>query len=76
VRSYDSGAIRYASREVMIMNHLRMFFYEEDAIGVVEIILILVVLVALVIIFKSKITTIVNKAFKKFNEDASPILGN
>ena len=42
----------------------KRFISEEDGIGVVEVILILVVLIGLVIIFKSKITTIVNNIFK------------
>jgi len=51
------------------------FLREEDAIGVVEIILILVVLVALVLIFKNKITSVVTSAFKSFNEDSKKIIG-
>ena len=35
------------------------FVYEEDAVGVVEIILILVVLISLVIIFKEQLTNLV-----------------
>lgn len=37
-------------------NVIKNYFLEEDAIGVVEIILILVILIALVLIFKTKIT--------------------
>lgn len=51
-----------------------MFFREEDAIGVVEIILILVILIALVLLFKTKITTVVNKAFTNFTTDTGKIL--
>lgn len=36
---------------------------EDDGIGVVEIILILVVLIALVVIFKDQLTAIVNSIF-------------
>lgn len=39
------------------MGELRQFLKEEDAVGVVEIILILVVLIGLVIIFKDQITS-------------------
>ena len=35
----------------------RRFFYEETAVGVVEMILILVVLIGLVIIFKQQLTS-------------------
>ena len=34
------------------MDHVKMFLQEEDGVGVVEIILILVVLIGLVVIFK------------------------
>lgn len=57
------------------MNELKMFWQEEDAIGVVEIILILVVLIALVLVFKGKITSVVNKAFKSFTKDSGDIIG-
>ena len=50
------------------------YFLEEDAIGVVEIILILVILIALVLIFKTKITSVVTKAFTNFTRDTGKIL--
>lgn len=49
------------------MGVLKQFLREEDGIGVVEIILILVVLIGLVIIFKSQLTSIVNTIFSKIN---------
>jgi Flp pilus assembly pilin Flp len=39
------------------------FILEEDGIGVVEMILILVVLIGLVLTFKSKLTTLVGNIF-------------
>lgn len=45
------------------MNTIKEFINEEDGIGVVEIILILVILIGLVIIFKSQIEALVNKIF-------------
>ena len=50
-------------------NVMKNYFLEEDAIGVVEIILILVILIALVLIFKTKITSVVTKAFTNFTRD-------
>lgn len=47
------------------MDCLKRFFNEEDGMGVVEIILIIVVLVSLVVIFKDKITVIVSQIFTK-----------
>jgi uncharacterized membrane protein YdfJ with MMPL/SSD domain len=57
------------------MGNLKLFFQEEDAVGVVEIILILVILIALVLVFKTKITAVVTKAFKQFTTDSSSIIG-
>ncbi len=52
---------------------LRNFFKEEDAIGTVEMILILVVLISLVIIFKEQLTSLVEKIFKTINKNATSI---
>lgn len=50
-----------------------MYLTEEEGIGVVEIILILVVLVALVIVFRKQITSIVEKAFSTISSDSDTI---
>lgn len=58
------------------MNRIRMFFQtlkNEKGIGVVEVILILVVLIGLVIIFKSQLTDIVNSIFDKIVSESSGI---
>lgn len=47
-------------------NVIKNYFLEEDAIGVVEIILILVILIALVLIFKTKITSVVTEGVYEF----------
>lgn len=49
------------------MSIIRDFLKEEDGIGVVEIILILVVLVGLVVIFRTQLTSMVNSIFSKIN---------
>lgn len=46
---------------------------EEDGMGTVEIILIIVVLVGLVIIFKEQITAIVNSIFKKITSQTNKV---
>lgn len=58
------------------MKYLVGFWKEEEGIGVVEIILILVVLIALVLLFKDKITKVVDKAFETFDKDSGSIIGN
>lgn len=45
----------------------------ESGIGVVEVILILVVLIGLVIIFKSQLTSLVNSIFQKITSESSGI---
>lgn len=54
-------------------NKLKMYLTEEEGIGVVEIILILVVLVALVIVFRKQITAIVENAFSTISSDSETI---
>lgn len=49
------------------------FLREEDGMGTVEVILIIVVLVGLVIIFKDQITNIVNDLFKKISSQTGKI---
>lgn len=49
------------------------FLAEEDAVGVVELILILVVLIALVLIFKKQLTSLVNSIFKKITSEAGKV---
>ena len=52
---------------------IRRFAEEEDAVGVVEIILILVVLIGLVVIFKNQLTKLVNNIFKKITNQSNGI---
>ena len=46
---------------------------EDEGIGVVEVILILVVLIGLVIIFKSQLTSLVQNIFQKIVSESSGI---
>lgn len=55
------------------MNYIKRFIQEEDAVGVVEIILILVVLIALVLIFRDQLTAIVNNIFSKISKQSSSV---
>lgn len=51
----------------------RDFAMEEDAVGVVEIILILVVLIGLVIIFKDQLTDLVKNILSKITKQSNSI---
>lgn len=55
------------------MKNFKMFLQEEDGIGTVEIILILVVLLMIVVVFRNQITSIVTDAFNKINGSAKTI---
>lgn len=55
------------------MNWLKKFLRDEEGVGVVEIILILVVLIGLVLIFKSQLTTLVNDIFSRIISQSSGI---
>lgn len=51
----------------------KQFVREEDGMGTVEVILIIVVLVGLVIIFKDQLTKIVNNLFSKITSQTNKI---
>lgn len=51
----------------------RNFLVEEDGLGTVEIILIIVVLISLVIIFKEQLTKLVETIFEKIVKQANTI---
>lgn len=57
----------------MYMKEWKNFLMEEEGIGVVEVILILVVLIGLVIVFKKELGTLVNDIFKKITKQAKKI---
>lgn len=54
---------------------LRMndFLMEEDAIGVIEVVLILVVLIGLVIVFKTQINKLLTSIFSEINKQAKEV---
>lgn len=55
------------------MEELREFCYQEDGSGVIELVLIIVVLVGLVLIFKSQITELLESIFKEINKQAKEV---
>lgn len=55
------------------MGNLRALIWEEDAVGVVEIILILVVLIGLVIIFKEQLVSLVKDILSKITKQSNSI---
>lgn len=55
------------------LKNWKQFIWEEDGMGTVEVILIIVVLVGLVVIFKDQITKIVNNLFDKITSQTGKI---
>ena len=49
------------------------FLKDESAVGVVELILILVVLIALVLIFKKQLISLVNSIFNTITDQAGQV---
>ena len=57
----------------MRLKNIKDFLCEEDGMGTVEVILIIVVLVGLVIIFKGRITEIVERLFDKITTQTDSV---
>ena len=68
---YTSDKMAVFCRKVK--ENIKNFWQDEDGMGVVEIVLIIVVLIGLVIIFKSQITALVNKLLSKMSSQANKI---
>lgn len=58
----------------MVKKYGKEFMKEEDGVGIVEIILILVILIGLVVIFKEQITGIVNSAMNSIKQGSDKIM--
>ena len=57
----------------MAKNIITKFVQDEDGMGGVEIILIIIVLIGLVVIFKRQITSLVNSILSKMTSQANQI---
>ncbi len=55
------------------MKNLKNFIKNEDGMGTVEVVLILVVLIALVALFKGTITNVLNTVLEKIRNNANTI---
>lgn len=56
-----------------LKNEIIEFLLQEDGIGVIEVVLILVVLIGLVIIFKEQINKLLNSVFKEINSQTKEV---
>lgn len=56
------------------LKDFKNFLQEEDGMGTVEIILIIVVLIGLVIIFKNQLRALVENVFDKISADSKTVM--
>lgn len=54
-------------------NTIKKFIKDNRGIGIVEIILILVIIIALIVIFKDQITAIIQEAFTSISDSQSSL---
>ncbi len=59
--------------EQLVEENMRGFLADEEGVGVIELVLILVVLIGLVIIFKKQITTLLDNIFKQINTQSKEV---
>lgn len=52
---------------------IREFWKDEQGVGVIELVLVLVILIGLVIIFKKQITTLLQNIFKEINSQSKEV---
>ena len=52
---------------------IRELWRDEQGVGVIELVLVLVVLIGLVIIFKKQITTLLQNIFKEINSQSKEV---
>lgn len=55
------------------MKSIKQILKNNDGVTVIEIVLILVVLIALVVIFKSQLTSIIQSIFEKIRSSANSL---
>lgn len=56
------------------LKSMKDFLREEEGMGTVEIILIIVVLIGLVIIFKNQLRSLVETVFEKITNDSNTVM--
>ena len=56
-----------------LRNETESLILEEDGVGVIEIVLILVDLIGLVLIFKNQITSVINNILKEIKKQSEEV---
>jgi Flp pilus assembly pilin Flp len=75
----ENAGINHTQEEYIMNDETRLRGFgdlaeNEDGMGTIEVILIIVVLIGLVIIFQKQLKGLVEKVFKKINSDADSII--
>lgn len=60
-------------KKMQVWNDITSFLKNEDGVGVIEVVLILVVLIGLVIIFKGQINKLLDDIFKEINSQSKEV---
>ncbi len=71
IKNQIIGQTKGQTEEMVKLKDWRQLLAEEEGMGTVEIILIIVVLVGLVLIFKDQITAIVESIFSKITKQTN-----
>ena len=66
--------IKNQKKQKEALKGMREFIQEEEGMGTVEIILIIVVLIGLVIIFEDQLRSLVNTVFEKITQDSNTVM--
>lgn len=56
-----------------LRNEVMAFWYDENGVTVIEIVLLLVIAIGLVLIFKTQINTLLNNIFKQINSKSKEV---
>lgn len=56
-----------------VRQKMKEFLKDEEGVGVIELVLILVVLIGLVIIFKKQLNTLLGNIFKQINSQSKEV---
>ena len=60
-------------KENKLVSEWNAFWLQEEGVGVIEVVLILVVLIGLVIIFKTQITKLLENIFKEIESQSKEV---
>jgi len=60
-------------KSMTLVNDFKNFLLDEDGVGVVEVVLILVVLIGLVLIFKTQITKLLGNIFDQIHKQSKEV---